>query len=89
MYIKEDGKTFWVHGDGTLTRAHDENFSGMRFEHRRCPFCNRITSTHPLHWINHIEKCAPIKYTYDNLFKMRHTKLEDINCYYKDGESGR
>lgn len=41
------------------------------------------------HWLNHLDKCAPKKYTYADLLKMRYCKLDEVYCYYKDGENGR
>ena len=81
MQIKEDGKTFYQHADGFLTRQHDENYSGARFKHRRCPFCNRITSIASLHWLNHLDKCAPKKYSNADLLQMRWKSLEDCIFY--------
>ena len=83
-YFKEDGKTWYHYGgdSGLIYRAHDENFSGMRFKHRRCPFCQRITSCATLHWLTHVEKCAPVgKYRSSQLLKMRHTPINEIVSY--------
>ena len=79
-YIYEDGKKFWNCGDrnGVLIRAHDENFFGARFDHKRCPFCNRITSMHIQHWLNHLEKCAPQKYSISDLCDLRYCKIEEL-----------
>lgn len=76
-YFKEAGKTWYLWASGLITRVHDENFSGMRFEHRRCPFCNRITSLHTLHWLNHLDKCAPEKYSMSDLMKLQHRTPEE------------
>lgn len=72
-YFKEAGKTWYQykHSD-SIFREHDDNFHGMRFEHKRCPFCNRITSIHTLHWLNHLEKCAPEKYSCEDLMRLQH-----------------
>lgn len=76
-YFNEDNKTWWQYeGSNTIIRAHDENFSGMRFNHSRCPFCNRITSQHTLHWLNHMQKHK--KETFgmfaDEILKLRYKK---------------
>jgi len=78
-YVKENGMTFIVIGQGLLERCHDDKFNGMRFTFRRCPFCQRITSIAPLHWYNHLNKCAPNKYSKSDIFKMRYSELKDIN----------
>ncbi len=81
-YFNEVGKT-WYQSDGSksIYRAHDEKFSGMRFEHMRCPFCNRITSIHPLHWVNHLNKCAPKKYSLNDLLKLQHYTPEEYEKF--------
>jgi hypothetical protein len=89
MYIEENGKRFWDNGSGVLTRAHDKNFDGMRFDHKRCPFCKRITSLHILHWLNHLKKCAPPKYSIEDLADLRYKNIDEIHCYTPDGEKGR
>ena len=79
-YFKEDGKTWYQVTDGIkspIFRVHDDNFSGMRFEHKRCPFCSRITSIHTLHWLNHTEKCAPLKYSCKDLMRMQNYTIEE------------
>jgi hypothetical protein len=78
-YIYEDGKKFWDCGNGVLIREHDENFFGARFDHKRCPFCQRITSMHILHWLNHLEKCAPQKYSIADLCDLRYRKIGELN----------
>ena len=86
-YIKEDGKTFWTYDNIRMERAHDENFHGMRFNYKRCPFCNRITSSHTLHWLNHIIPCAPLNYTISELHQLRHGgKLEDLTNVLPEGK---
>lgn len=76
-YFKEDGKTWYQHvPGGVIERVRDENFNGMRFRHKRCPFCNRITSIHTLHWLNHLDKCAPDKYSMQDLMKLQHHTVE-------------
>jgi len=77
-YIYEDGKKFWQSPNGDLEREHDGNFMGARFKHRRCPFCNRITSRHVLHWFNHLEKCAPQKYSLQDLYDLRYCKISEL-----------
>jgi len=77
-YIKEDGKTFWVQPNGELVRSHDDNFTGPRFRHRRCPFCNRITSIHVLHWFNHMTACAPSQYDDSDLNELRYRPLNEV-----------
>lgn len=86
MYFEEDGKTFYDWGNGKLTRAHDANYNGRRFEYRRCPFCSRITCTATLHWLNHIETCAPKNYTYDDLLRLRSRPISEIHPHYKKGQ---
>jgi len=86
-YIKENGKTFWEHC-GNYTRAHDENFSGPRFKYSRCPFCNRLTGMHVLHWLNHIEVCAPLWYSIENLLEMRYKQPSEIRHLHPEWEIG-
>ena len=70
---KEDGKSWYQYRhSNSIFREHDEIFCGMRFEHKRCPFCGRITSIHALHWLNHLGKCAPKKYGWDDLMRLQH-----------------
>lgn len=77
--FKEDGKSWYQYIEcGSIFREHDEKFQGMRFEHKRCPFCNRITSIHPLHWLNHMDKCADKKYSWDDLLKLQHCKPSEL-----------
>lgn len=76
--FKENGKTWYSYSDNhtglnvSIYRQHDNNFSGMRFEHKRCPFCKRITSIHALHWLKHLDKCAPAKYSKKDLLRLQH-----------------
>ena len=80
-YFKEDGKTFWDwgNGSGVYERAHDEKFNGACFKYKRCPFCKRLISqSHALHWMNHLEKCAPDFYTYRELNKLRWCEIKDL-----------
>lgn len=85
MKIIEGGKTFWQDSEGFLTRCHDENFYGMRFRHKRCPFCQKITSVHPNHWLNHLEKCAPDEYSNSALLRLRYVPKEEIAKHEKFG----
>lgn len=78
-YFKEAGKTWYQTAGASIFRAHDENFSGMRFEHKRCPFCNKITSIHTLHWLSHTEKCAPPKYSKNDLMRMQHYTVKEYD----------
>ena|SRR5260221_10341857 len=88
--FKEDGKSWYIYSDNikslckSIFRQHDENFSGMRFEHKRCPFCNRITSIHTLHWLNHLNKCAPKKYALDDLMKLQHRTPKEYDKINND-----
>jgi len=75
----EAGKTWWQSVGKSIFREHDANFRGMRFEHKRCPFCGRITSIHTLHWLNHTDKCAPPKYSMSDLMKMQHYTVEEYD----------
>ena len=78
-YFTENGKTWWQTSGKSIFRVHDSNFTGMRFEHKRCPFCNRITSIHPLHWLNHLDKCAPSKYSMSDLMRMQHYSVNEYD----------
>jgi len=80
-YIIENGKTFYDWGNGLFTRANDDNFKGMRFNHKRCPFCNKITSMHPLHWLNHIKPCSGKKYYNNTFLELRYIALNKIEKY--------
>jgi hypothetical protein len=81
-YIFEDGKKFWQTGDGFLERCHYGDFNGARFRHKRCPFCNRITSVHILHWMNHLLKCqGEQKLHPDTIADLRYHGLDDIPEY--------
>ena len=77
-YFKEKGKTWYQTSGRSIFRVHDDNFSGMRFEHKRCPFCNRITSIHTLHWLTHMDKCASEKYTWEQLIELQHRTPDEI-----------
>jgi hypothetical protein len=79
IIFKEEGKTWYGPSrEGFIIRQHDENFSGMKFEHKRCPFCNRITSIHALHWLNHLDKCAPDMYSNIDLLDLRYDSIEEL-----------
>lgn len=77
--IIENNKTWCIHVDGFITREHDDNFNGPRFVHKRCPFCNRITSIHTLHWYNHLEKCAPKEFGLYAIGKLRYHSIDEID----------
>lgn len=76
-YFTEAGKSWWQTVGKSIFRVHDAKFCGMRFEHKRCPFCNRITSIHTLHWLNHLDKCAPEKYSMEDLMRLQHRSPEE------------
>lgn len=78
MYINEDNKTFWQLADGSMIRCHDDNFNGMKFTYKRCPFCKKITSKHSLHWFNHLNKCAPAEYSKYDLLQLRYKNIEQL-----------
>ena len=83
MYFEEAGKRWWQTYEGSvITRVHDENYKGKQFQHKRCPFCNRITCIATLHWLNHLDKCAPKEYSNSDLLEMRWKKLEDIHTNF-------
>jgi hypothetical protein len=81
-YVFEAGKKFWQIPNGELQRCHYKDFTGPRFRHRRCPFCKRITSIHILHWLNHTEKCAPLKYSISDLSSMRYRPLSELRFHF-------
>ena len=89
MYFTEEGKTWWQRSDGSIVREHDLEFQGMRFEHRRCPFCQRITSIHALHWLRHMDKCADPKFTKGQLLELRYKPLSDLLDQHESRFYGR
>ncbi len=76
----EDGKKFWIHPNGDLSRMHDDQFKGMKFTYKRCPFCDRITCKATLHWLNHLEKCAPKKYSVSELLELRYKNVSELDA---------
>ena len=63
-YWEEDGKSWYqyIH-TFEIYRQKDKNYAGKSFRHKRCPFCQRITSMATLHWFNHLKKCSPKEYS--------------------------
>lgn len=79
-YWVEDGKSWYqyIHSS-EIIRQNDANYNGKLFRHKRCPFCNRITSIATLHWYNHLEKCAPPEYSMADIGSLRWKKIEELH----------